>query len=52
MALTKLNFGGNQTALVTSNIPISAGSIVKVEFAEIDAFGRTSLNTSSNVDIP
>ena len=43
MALTKLNFSSANN--------YATGSIVKTEFAEIDAFGRTSLNTSSNVDI-
>ncbi len=43
MPLTKLNFSSSNN--------FSAGSIVKTEFAEIDTFGRTSLSTSSNVDI-
>ena len=44
MALTKLNFASANN--------FATGSIVKTEFAEIDTFGRTSLNTSTNVDIP
>jgi len=50
MALTKLNFNGSGQGAVTNSLP--SGSIVKTEFAEIDTFGRTSLNTSTNVDIP
>ncbi len=44
MGLTKLNFA--------SATNFATGSIVKTEFAEIDTFGRTSLSTSSNTDIP
>tara|TARA_B100000029_G_scaffold496265_1_gene562359 strand:- start:398 stop:970 length:573 start_codon:yes stop_codon:yes gene_type:complete len=50
MGLTKLNFSGSGQGAVTNSLP--TGSIVKTEFAEIDTFGRTSLSTSSNTDIP
>ena len=49
MALTRVKSAGVQSIGATA---FPAGSIVKVEFAEIDTFGRTSLSTSSNTDIP
>ena len=52
MALTRVKAAGSTAFIKTDNSNIPAGSIVKVEFAEIDTFGRTSLSTSSNTDIP
>ena len=59
MALTKLNFGGTQQALVAANIPtvtgthMPAGTIIKTETKPFTNFGDIDLNNTANdTDIP
>ncbi len=58
MALTKLNFGGKQQALVAANIPtvtgthMPAGTIIKTETKTFSAFGNIDIPTAGTyVDI-
>jgi len=59
MALTKLNFGGKQQALVAANIPtvtgtqMPAGTIIKTETNPITSFGQIDVPTAHTfVDLP